>query len=91
MPLARTKDELRVIHAKGEKIYEGIVRPAIDVRREKGRVVAIDVNTAEYEIGDEVIDSSYKLLARIDDPEIWFVRVGYTAMRYLGSQAKEEF
>ena len=54
-----------------------------------GKVVAIDVNTEEYEIADSALDAATALLARLPDADIWLIRIGYRALHHIGHGALE--
>jgi hypothetical protein len=50
----------------------------------KGKIVAVDIDTGAYELGDDVVTTSDRLLSRYPDAQIWFVRVGYPAGYRIG-------
>ena len=74
-----TKEE----HARlGSEMYERIrsqVEPA-----NQGRIVAIDVETGEFEVADQTLEAANHLLARCPDAQIWFVRVGRAGVHRFG-------
>jgi len=71
-------------HARrGTEIYEQRVRPLVE-QDQQGRIVAIDVETGEFELGDRTIESANRLVARLPDAQIWFVRVGHDYVHRLG-------
>ncbi len=72
-----TKEEI-VQHGKG--IYERDIKPLVEAEN-KGRIVAIDVCTGEFELADDEITSAYLLCARLPEAVIFFVRVGYPGLR----------
>jgi len=71
-----TKEE---IVRRGKEIYERDIRPLVEVGN-KGRVVAIDVRTGEYELADDATTSASRLRARAPEAVIFFMRVGYPTM-----------
>lgn len=71
-----TKEE---IVQQGKEIYYSKILPSIEAGNH-GRVVAIDVLTGEFELADDAIASSNQLRARLADPVIFFMRVGYPTM-----------
>lgn len=75
-------------HARrGEEIYEHRLRAQLEPDN-RGKIVAIDVDTGEYEVADEVISASNSLLARLPDAQIWCVRIGHRAVhRFCSSSA----
>ena len=51
-------------HARlGKSIYEERIRPLVDPA-ERGRIVASDVETAEYELADDTLTATDRLYAR---------------------------
>ena len=64
---------------RGKKIYECDVRPLVEAEN-KGRVVAIDVLTGEFELADNALNSASQLRARLPEAAIFVARVGYPAM-----------
>jgi hypothetical protein len=75
-----TKEE----HARlGTEIYEQRIRPQVE-QGNQGRIVAIDVETGEFEIADQTLEASDRLLARCPDAQIWFVRVGHPGVHRFG-------
>ena len=68
---------------RGTEIYDRDIRPQVETGY-KGKIVAIDIETGAYELGDDVVTTSDRLLARDPDAQIWFVRVGYPAVHRIG-------
>lgn len=60
---------------RGEEIYERQVRSQVE-RENRGKIVAIDIDSGEYEISDNVLSASQLLLARLPDAQIWCIRIG---------------
>ncbi|MBL8206389.1 MAG: hypothetical protein JNM09_19280 [Blastocatellia bacterium] len=71
-----TRDE---IVQRGKEIYYSDIASVVEADN-YGRVVAIDVCTGEYELGDDAIKSAAQLRARLPDAVIFFMRVGYPTM-----------
>ena len=77
-------------HARrGDEIYESRVRPLVE-EGNRGRIVAIDIDTGAYEVADDVLAASRRLLARLPDAQPWIVRIGYAAVDRIGRQAGGE-
>jgi hypothetical protein len=75
-----TKEE----HArKGTELYEQQVRPLVEAGN-KGKIVAIDIETGAFEIADDGLAAAHRLLARNPDAQIWCVRIGYPAVHRFG-------
>ncbi len=68
---------------RGQTIYEQRVRPQVE-EGNSGRIVAIDVETGEFEVGDDTLTASDQLFARCPDAQPWLVRIGYQAVHRFG-------
>ena len=68
----------------GREIYERDVRPRVETDRD-GEVVAIDVDSGNWAIGNDRMDAVDRLRAEHPDShDIWCERVGYRAMATFG-------
>jgi len=77
-------------HARrGNDIYERQVRPQVEIGN-RGKIVAIDIETGAFEVAEDVIEASDRLLARYPDAQIWFVRIGYPAVHRFGPRTTTE-
>ena len=71
-------------HARrGAAIYEQQVRPQVEAGN-RGKIVAIDVETGASEVADDTLTASDHLLARCPDAQIWCVRVGRRGVHRFG-------
>lgn len=74
-------------HARrGTEIYEQQVRPQVEAGNE-GKIVAIDVDTDAFEVAEDTLTASNRLLARFPDAQIWFVRIGHRGVHLFGLRA----
>ncbi len=72
-------------HARrGIALYEQHVRTQVETDN-RGRVVALDVDTGSFEVTDDTLAASQRLLARHPDAQIWCVRIGHPAVHRFGS------
>jgi hypothetical protein len=75
-------------HARrGTALYEQQVRPQVEAANH-GKVVAIDVDTGAFEVADDTLTASQRLLARLPDAQIWCVRIGYPAVYRFGPRVR---
>ena len=71
-------------HARlGEQIYESKVRAAVEAGN-RGRIVAIDVDSGQFELADNVLDACQRLISRLPESQIWCVRIGHRAVHRFG-------
>ena len=68
---------------RGQTIYEQRVRSQVE-EGNSGRIVAIDIETGEFALGDDTLAASERLLARHPDAQPWLVRIGHQAVHRLG-------
>ena len=71
-------------HARrGTEIYDRQVRPKLDPSL-AGKIVAIDIDSGEFEVAENSLTASQQLLARRPNAQIWCVRVGSPAVHRFG-------
>lgn len=68
----------------GPKIYAGI-RDRMEATQ-WGRMVVIDVNSGDYEVADDDMTATLRLLERRPDAFTWGELVGYPAPYYMGDR-----
>ncbi len=76
MPKRRLSRDL--IGQRGSQIYEEKLQAKLEAESH-GLFVAIDVETEEYEIGDESASAADRLWERLPNAQIYVERVGYPA------------
>jgi hypothetical protein len=72
---------------RGDTAYEGTVRPHLKPE-DKGRFVAIDIETNEFEIDDDELRACDRLRARLPEAQIWMVRVGSRYVHRFGGRER---
>ena len=61
------------------EIYESKIRQHVEADNH-GRYVVIDVISGEYELGDEYLGPIDKLKARLNNPSLFAIRIGFRAV-----------
>ena len=74
---------------RGQEWYRTVIRAKLGAEL-KGKFVAIDIETGDYEIADETLPACDALLARNPDAQIWMERIGHRAVASFGGQPTEE-
>ncbi|HET6880041.1 MAG TPA: hypothetical protein VFI31_07790 [Pirellulales bacterium] len=75
-------------HARrGTAIYENRIGPQVEAGN-RGKVVAIDVDTEDFEVAEDTLAASQRLLVRHPDAQIWCVRIGYPAVHRFGPRVR---
>jgi hypothetical protein len=68
---------------RGNELYERQIRAQVETGNH-GKIVAIDIETGAYEVAEDVLTASDRLLARYPDAQAWFVRIGARAVHRFG-------
>ena len=71
---------------RGDEIFETQVRSQVK-EGNHGKIVAIDIETGAFELADDLLTASKRLLVRCPDAQTWFVRIGYPAVDHFGAQS----
>ena len=72
---------------RGTSLYEQQVRPQVEAGNH-GRIVALDVDTGAFEVAEDSLTASQRLLARCPDAQIWCVRIGHPAVHRFGPRVR---
>ncbi|MEW6211004.1 MAG: hypothetical protein AB1631_21750 [Acidobacteriota bacterium] len=68
---------------RGDEIYERQIRAQVEAGNQ-GKIVAIDIESGAYAVGETALIASKRLLAQRPEAEIWFVRIGHRALHRIG-------
>ncbi len=68
---------------RGDEIYDRVILPRLGPS-DQGKLVLIDVRTTDYEVDQDEIAASDRLLARRPDAEVWMRQVGSPYARRFG-------
>lgn len=69
---------------RGRAIYEERVRQQVE-EGNTGRIVAIDIETGEFEVADDTLAAAGQLYARCPDAQPWLIRIGHRALHRFGA------
>ncbi len=72
---------------RGDEIYETQVRPQVEAGNH-GKIVAIDLETGDFEVDSSEIAACDRLEARHPNAQIWIVRIGSRYVRRFGGRGK---
>lgn len=78
-----SKDEFT---RRGNELYDKQVRPQVEAGNH-GKIVAIDIETGEFELADSPLAACDRLYARLPDAQPWCVRIGYRGVHRFGRGA----
>lgn len=70
---------------RGEELYRQSIRQKVETEANIGKMVIIDVDTGDYEVGNEMgIEAALKLQAKRKDAVLYGIRIGYNVAAALG-------
>jgi hypothetical protein len=73
------------IGRRGQEIYDQRIRPQVEADN-KGRYLVIDIETGDYDLGDDVLELSHRLHAKRPDAALYAMRIGYPATVRMGGR-----
>ena len=68
---------------RGTEIYERKVRPQVEASNH-GKIVAIDIETGAFEMAEDTLTASQRLLSHCPNAQIWCVRIGHRGVHRFG-------
>lgn len=78
-----SKEELA---RRGQELYESTIRQQVEAGN-KGKIVAIDIETGDFEVGDTIIAATDPLFKRHPDAQPWGIRIGHRAVYHFGARS----
>ena len=79
-PIPKSREETARL---GKTIYEMNIRHLVEADHH-GEVVAIDVGTGSYALGENAVAASKGLRDQYPDAQVWLMRVGHQALYRFG-------
>jgi hypothetical protein len=73
---------------RGDALYESEIRSQVE-DGDRGKIVAIDLETGDFEVDASEIAACDRLEARRPDAQIWMVRIGSRHVRRFGGRTKK--
>jgi hypothetical protein len=72
------------ISQRGKEIYQQRIRAHIETSENIGKIIAIDLNTGEYEIDKDLLAACHRLQEKQPNAVTWVERIGYDAVYAIG-------
>ena len=82
-PTRRPSEEMARL---GKQIYERDIRPHVEADHH-GEIVAIDVDSGDYAVGDMAVTAAERLRERRPHAQVWLMRVGHRTLYRFGGGA----
>ncbi|MCU0567646.1 MAG: hypothetical protein MUF49_13730 [Oculatellaceae cyanobacterium Prado106] len=74
------------IAQRGQALYEAGIQQQVETGN-KGKIVAIDIETGDFEVGETVIAATDGLFERHPDAQPFGIRIGHRAVYHFGSRS----
>ena len=71
---------------RGDLIYQTQIRPQVEANNH-GKIVAIDIETGDFEVANSTILAVDKLYERKPDAQPWVIRIGHRSVFRFGSRS----
>jgi hypothetical protein len=72
------------IARRGQFFYENAIRSEVEIPDNLGKIISIDIETGNYAIDDNLLDSSRRLQQQYPHAIIWAERIGFNAVYAVG-------
>jgi hypothetical protein len=83
--MGHSRFSLEEIARRGEELYQNNIRSKVETKENIGKLVSIDIETGDYEIGDDdSIDAPLRLHAKHPGAAVYTTRIGYNVAVSLG-------
>jgi hypothetical protein len=87
MPPRKRRYSIEELARRGHDLYEQRIRPQLEPQHH-GKIVAIDIETGAFELGDTGLAAAERLIAKNPDAQIWCERIGYPAVHQFRSPSR---
>jgi peptide subunit release factor RF-3 len=74
---------------RGQALYESGIRQQVEAGNE-GKIVAIDIETGDFEVGDTIVAVTDRLFERHPDAQPWGIRIGHRTVYHFGSRSLKQ-
>jgi hypothetical protein len=71
---------------RGQELYESGIQQQVETGNEN-KIVAIDIETGEFEVDETVVPATNRLFERIPDAQPWIIRIGHRAVYHFGARS----
>jgi hypothetical protein len=72
------------IARRGKELYQGAIRAQVETEENIGKIVSIDIESGDFEVGTDLLQAANRLRARHPGAALWGERIGYDAVYALG-------
>ena len=77
------------IARRGQELYESGIRQQVEAGNE-GKIVAIDIESGDFEIDEDVVPAANRLFERHVNAQPWVIRIGHRAVDHFGARSLKQ-
>jgi hypothetical protein len=74
---------------RGQLLYESSIRQQVEAGND-GKIVAIDIETGDFEVDENVVPATNRLFDRNPDAQPWVIRIGHRAVDHFGARSLKQ-
>jgi hypothetical protein len=71
---------------RGQELYESGIQQQVEAGNE-GKIVAIDIETGDFEVNENLVTATNRLFERHPDAQPWVIRIGHRAVDHFGARS----
>jgi hypothetical protein len=72
------------IARRGQDLYNRSIRTQVETRENIGKIIAIDLDTSNYEIDDNLLTAIDRLQSQFPNAVVWVERISFNAVYAVG-------
>ncbi|BAY75698.1 hypothetical protein NIES25_21450 [Nostoc linckia NIES-25] len=72
------------IARRGKELYQTSIRAKVETKENIGKIISINVETGDYEIGDNLVETTLRLRGKQTNAPLCGERIGFDAVYAVG-------
>ncbi len=86
MVVRQRRHSKEALAQRGQELYESGIREQVETGNQ-GKIVAIDIETGDFEVDETVMGATDRLFERQPDAQPWTLRIGHNAVYHFGTRS----
>ena len=79
-----SRQEMEDTARRGQELYQTKIRDLVETEENIGKQIVIDIDTGEYDVDEDGLAASLRMLAKRPGAALWGERIGYNAVYVVG-------
>jgi outer membrane protein assembly factor BamB len=89
MPVRQRRYSKEELARRGQEFYDSVIRQQVEAGNE-GKLVAIDIETGDFEVDENLVHATNRLFERKPDAQPWVIRIGHRAVDHFGARSLKQ-